>query len=87
MLLGHPAQKQVLSRVLKHIVKLGSRLFKDPVSQTVKGEDIHIHDDLLRGSGDQLPLCRHGKLLRHDHNKVALRLFFGPAQNLIEQVG
>ena len=85
--MGYPAQKQVLARVLKHIVKLGSRLFKDPVSQTVKGEHVYIHDDLSGGSGDQLPLCRHGKLLRHDHNEVALRLFFGPAQNLIEQVG
>ena len=81
----YPADHQALSRVIQHRPGILSHLFKDPVGQTRKGKRVDVHDPLPGMQPHQFRLGLHAELIRHDEEKILLRMLHGTLYDLTVQ--
>ena len=81
----YPADHQALSRVIQHRPGILAHLFKDPVGQTRKGKRVDVHDPLPGMQPHQFRLSLHTELIRHDEEKILLRMLHGTLYDLTVQ--
>ena len=84
---GDSAQKEIFSRLLQHGKRVGAQLIKYPVSQTLKAQDVNIHDSMAGMKPHKLLLSLHGKLFRHDNQKFLGRTAQRFLNNLLIKQG
>ncbi len=82
----HPLEYQALSCVVQYRNVLPAHLLQNPVSQAAKTEHVYVQDTALVVQKHQILLGLHGKLIRHNHQKILPGVFSRPPGNLFIQL-